>query len=64
MVNPWVFIYISRFARWNVLVNSREERIRPISKRSVYVIFLKTQVPVDQTEWVFEAVPVSFLKII
>ena len=59
-----MLIYISRFARWNVLVNSREEYIRPISKRSVYVVFLKTQVPVDQTELIFEADPLSFLEII
>lgn len=47
MINPLVLIYFSRFACWNVLVNSREECNGPISKRSVSFVIIETQVPID-----------------
>ena len=42
VIDPGMLICILRFAFWNVLVNSRENYMRQVGKRSVYIVFHKT----------------------
>lgn len=66
MINLLVLIYFSRFACWNVLVNSRA---RNVTDQLVSEAFLslsskhRSQL-IKLSALIFEAVPVDFLEVV